>query len=118
MLISIQSLYDDIKMTDNTQSSGKGHQTSKFIVISNSKGSSTRLLSKVNRQMKLRVTKRLDARAFLESKFPCFPARDKPYQIYQIFLKSFNTKSLKKKGELFLHTSGRLQRPSLHLRSR
>ena len=54
MLISIQSLYDDIKTTDNTQSSGKGHQTYKFIVISNSKGSSTRLLLKVNRQMKLR----------------------------------------------------------------
>ena len=54
MLISIQSLYDDIKTTDNTQSSGKWHQTYKFIVISNFKGLSTRLLLKVNQQMKLR----------------------------------------------------------------
>ena len=54
----IQNLYDVIKMTDNIhlQSSGEG-KTSKFMIISNSKESSTRLPLKVIQQMKLRVTK-------------------------------------------------------------
>ena len=57
MLIRIPSLYDVIETTNDIQSSGEGHKTFKFKVISKSKKSSTRLLSKVIRLLKLRVAK-------------------------------------------------------------